>query len=217
MMARRCAARDCIASIKRWGRRDAFGQALVAADEDVTDDRRPRLHFKLKRPFPLLLDALAKPPTSCPFIMPERLANTDPFQHVARRWAAAPSASSQASACRAPRSPIERFAGYVPRPARRAVADRRGRRSSHFDRVEWQIIPDASTAAAALQSGEIDWWEQIDAGSQASCSRRAPQRDGRDRHTLRLHRLPASTTSIRPSTIPRSAAPSSAPINQEDF
>ncbi len=30
----------------------------------------------------------------------------------------------------------------------------------HFDRVEWRIIPDASTAAAALQNGEIDWWEQ---------------------------------------------------------
>ena len=30
----------------------------------------------------------------------------------------------------------------------------------HFDRVEWTAIPDASTAAAALQSGEMDWWEQ---------------------------------------------------------
>jgi peptide/nickel transport system substrate-binding protein len=30
----------------------------------------------------------------------------------------------------------------------------------HFDRVEWHIIVDASTAAAALQTGEIDWYEQ---------------------------------------------------------
>jgi peptide/nickel transport system substrate-binding protein len=35
-----------------------------------------------------------------------------------------------------------------------------GPKVAHFDRVEWRIIPDASTAAAALQSGEIDWWEQ---------------------------------------------------------
>jgi peptide/nickel transport system substrate-binding protein len=27
----------------------------------------------------------------------------------------------------------------------------------HFDRVEWHIIPDASTMSAALQQGEIDW------------------------------------------------------------
>jgi peptide/nickel transport system substrate-binding protein len=26
--------------------------------------------------------------------------------------------------------------------------------------VEWHTIPDAATAAAALQSGEVDWWEQ---------------------------------------------------------
>jgi len=29
----------------------------------------------------------------------------------------------------------------------------------NFDRVEWHIIPDAGTAGAALQAGEIDWWE----------------------------------------------------------
>jgi peptide/nickel transport system substrate-binding protein len=27
------------------------------------------------------------------------------------------------------------------------------------DRVEWIVMPDPATAAAALQSGEVDWWE----------------------------------------------------------
>lgn len=31
----------------------------------------------------------------------------------------------------------------------------------HFDRVEWKVIPDSATASAALQSGEIDWYEQV--------------------------------------------------------
>ena len=30
----------------------------------------------------------------------------------------------------------------------------------HVDRVEWNVIPDAATAMAALQSTEADWWEQ---------------------------------------------------------
>ena len=30
----------------------------------------------------------------------------------------------------------------------------------NFDRVEWQIIPDAATALAAIQRGEVDWWER---------------------------------------------------------
>jgi peptide/nickel transport system substrate-binding protein len=29
----------------------------------------------------------------------------------------------------------------------------------HFDRVEWNVMPDPATAAAALQNGEVDWWE----------------------------------------------------------
>ena len=29
----------------------------------------------------------------------------------------------------------------------------------HFERVEWHVIPDAATAAAALQNREADWWE----------------------------------------------------------
>ena len=28
-----------------------------------------------------------------------------------------------------------------------------------LDRIEWVVIPDPATAAAALQNGEIDWWE----------------------------------------------------------
>src|SRR4051812_17810137 len=78
----RVLARDCVASIKRWGARDGFGQALLAASDeiDAPDDRTIR--FRLKHPFPLLPDALAKtPPSICP-IMPERLAATDPFRQV---------------------------------------------------------------------------------------------------------------------------------------
>ena len=35
-----------------------------------------------------------------------------------------------------------------------------GPKIANFDRVEWQVIPDPATAAAALQQGEIDWWDQ---------------------------------------------------------
>ena len=38
-----------------------------------------------------------------------------------------------------------------------------GSKIARFDRIEWQVIPDSSTAASALQSGEVDWWEFADA------------------------------------------------------
>jgi ABC-type transport system substrate-binding protein len=38
--------------------------------------------------------------------------------------------------------------------------DRAGSQVAHFDRVHWTVIPDAATAAAAMQKNEADWWEQ---------------------------------------------------------
>ena len=35
-----------------------------------------------------------------------------------------------------------------------------GGKVAKVDRVEWLYIPDTSTAAAALNSGEADWYEQ---------------------------------------------------------
>jgi peptide/nickel transport system substrate-binding protein len=44
-------ARDCVASIKRWGARDAFGQALIQRADEISapDDKTIVLH--LKQPF----------------------------------------------------------------------------------------------------------------------------------------------------------------------
>ena len=77
-------ARDCVASIRRWGARDSFGQTLMAVTDalDAPDDRTIR--FRLKRPFPLLTAALGKPGSNICAMMPERLANTDPFKQVTR-------------------------------------------------------------------------------------------------------------------------------------
>jgi peptide/nickel transport system substrate-binding protein len=53
-------ARDCVASIRRWAKRDAFGETLMATTDELSapDDRTIR--FRLKRPFPLLPIALGK-------------------------------------------------------------------------------------------------------------------------------------------------------------
>ncbi len=51
----------------------------------------------------------------------------------------------------------ERNAKYVPRPDGTPDGTA-GPKIAHIDRIEWHIIPDAATVAAALQTGEIDWW-----------------------------------------------------------
>jgi peptide/nickel transport system substrate-binding protein len=72
---------DCVASLRRWMARDAFGQSLATAVDKMEALGDKGFTIRLKEPFPLLLDALAKI-AGPPFIMPERLAKTDPYQQI---------------------------------------------------------------------------------------------------------------------------------------
>jgi peptide/nickel transport system substrate-binding protein len=73
---------DCIASLRRWMARDTFGQALATAIDDMSAAGDEVFTIRLKEPFPLLIDALAKVSSMVPLIMPKRLAKTDPYQQV---------------------------------------------------------------------------------------------------------------------------------------
>ncbi len=151
-------AADCVASIRRWGARDAFGQALLAATDELAalDDRR--LRFRLKAPFPLLPEALGKPTVTVPFIMPERLARTDAATQVSEMVGSGPFRFVAGERVAGARTVYARNEAYVPREG--AASFTAGGKVAHLERVEWVVMPDAATAAAALQNGEVDWWEQ---------------------------------------------------------
>jgi peptide/nickel transport system substrate-binding protein len=151
-------ARDCVASIRRWAARDSFGQTLLAETDDLSapDDRTIR--FRLKRPFPLLPAALGKPGSNICAMMPERLALTDPFKQVTEMVGSGPFRFKADERIAGARVVYERNTAYVPRPDGTASFTA-GPKIVHVDRVEWTVIPDAGTAAAAMQAGEMDWWE----------------------------------------------------------
>lgn len=155
----RVLARDCVASIKRWGARDTYGLSLMAVVEEITAPSDTEIRFRLKRPFPLLADVLGKPGTNVCVMMPERLAQTDPMQRVTEMVGSGPFRYLANERVPGSLNSYEKFSGYVPRPGGEP-SFMAGPKVVHFDRVEWRTIPDAATAAAALQTGEIDWWEQ---------------------------------------------------------
>lgn len=154
-------ARDAVASIRRWGARDAFGQALLAATAELSaaDDRT--VQFRLHAPFPLLPDALGKAGPNICAIMPERLASTDPFKQVTEMVGSGPFRFLADERVSGARVAYARFDGYTPR-AEGTPSWTAGPKRAFFDRVEWHVIPDTATAAAALQRGEMDWWEKLD-------------------------------------------------------
>ena len=154
----RVLAKDCVASIKRWGARDSFGQTLLAVTDELTAADDKTIQFKLKKRFALLPDALGKSASNFAAMMPERLAMTDPFKQVTEMVGSGPFKFKASERNVGHLVVYERNAAYVPRSG--GTSDwTAGPKIAHFDRVEWHVIPDGATAAAALQSGEVDWWE----------------------------------------------------------
>jgi peptide/nickel transport system substrate-binding protein len=153
-------ARDAVASIRRWAARDALGQVLLSVTDELAapDDRT--ILFRLRRAFPLLFEALGKPSTPVCFIMPEALASQDPAQPLRGEIiGSGPFRFLAGERVPGARVAYARFEGYVPRPEG-VAAWTSGPKHVHLDRVEWQVTPDPAAAAAALQTGEVDWWEQ---------------------------------------------------------
>ncbi|MDJ0389462.1 ABC transporter substrate-binding protein [Roseomonas sp. E05] len=150
--------RDVVASIRRWGSRDMYGQEVIGVANEITapDDRTIR--FRLKRPFPTLPMALGKVGSNLPVIMPERLAKTSPTTQVTEMVGSGPYRFLADERLAGARVAYARFEGYVPRPDG-TPSRTAGPKVAHFDRVEWNIIPDQATAAGALMAGEVDWVE----------------------------------------------------------
>jgi peptide/nickel transport system substrate-binding protein len=158
----RVTARDCAASIRRWAVRDPLGQTLLKRAANggdgirACDDRT--IEIRLTRPFPLLFDALGKISPPVCFMMPERFAVTDPFTPIHEVVGSGPFRFLVDERISGSRASYARFDAYVPRPSGQPGGSA-GPKNAYIDRVEWLTMSDTSTAAAALQAGEVDWWE----------------------------------------------------------
>ena len=152
-------AQDCAPSLIRWARREAIGQTIWQyVDECVAQDDRT-IKITLKRPIAVFMEALARGGASVAFMMPEHIAKTDPFKQISEYTGSGPYRFLPDEYNSGARVAYARFDGYVPR--QEPAVWMTGGKVAHFDRIEWHVIPDAATAAAALQSGEVDWWEQV--------------------------------------------------------
>jgi len=115
--------------------------------------------FAWRPPFPLLPDALGKMGINMLPIMPERLANTDPFKQVTEMVGSGPFRFLPEERLVGARVAYRRFEKY--RPREQGVPDwTAGPKIAQFDKIVWNVIPDGATAASAMQKGEADWWEQ---------------------------------------------------------
>ena len=152
-------AADCVASLKRFIRKDGLGSKLAAAMETLSAEGETTIVLKLREPFALVLDALAKPSGYAPFMLPERVANLPDGSQQFEPIGSGPFVFRKDLWKPGVMSVYERNKDYKPR--NEPVDGMAGGKVVKLDRVEWISMPDVNTAANALAAGEVDWIESI--------------------------------------------------------
>jgi peptide/nickel transport system substrate-binding protein len=150
-------AEDCAASLKRWGRVDNMGQKLMDFTASIEAADAKTIVLKLKEPYGLVLESIAKPSSYVPFMMPKRLAETPAGQQIPEQIGSGPFKFVKAEFQPGVKAVYEKNTDYVPRKEPPSWTS--GGKVVKVDRVEWITMPDPQTAVNALQSGDLDFIE----------------------------------------------------------
>ena len=146
--------KDVVASLKRWGARDALGQKLMSFVKEMKPGEGGSFQVVLNAPTGLLLQGLGKPSSNVPFIMPERVANTPPNEQLTDYTGSGPFVFVKDEWKPGDQTVFRKFADYKPRPEPQDGLA--GGKVVNVDRVVWKVIRDPQTAMNALSKGEID-------------------------------------------------------------
>jgi len=148
---------DVIASLKRWAARDSLGQILWAKVAEAKAVDPKTFQLVLKAPTGIVLQALAKP-SGNPFIMPKRVAETDPSKQIDDYTGSGPFIFKKDEWKPGDKTVYVKNPKYKPRAE--PPSGLAGGKVAKVDRIEWVAMPDQQTAVNALQAGEIDIIEQ---------------------------------------------------------
>ncbi|MEX0283461.1 MAG: ABC transporter substrate-binding protein [Paracoccaceae bacterium] len=154
-------AEDVVASINRWGSKDAMGQKMLGFVDSLTATGDNSFEFKLNSPTGLVELALAKPSSNVPFIMPARIAATPGSEQISEYIGSGPFVFNEAEWEPGTKVVYDKFDDYVPRDE--PTDGFSGAKIAKVDRVEWTPIRDKQQAVNALIAGEIDIIESVPA------------------------------------------------------
>ncbi|MCX7381244.1 MAG: ABC transporter substrate-binding protein [Alphaproteobacteria bacterium] len=150
-------AADAAASIRRWAVRSGTGQLMLQRLKDISTKDDKTFVVSLKERFPLLLDGFSSPSTPVLFVMRKKEAETDPMQKIDTIIGSGPFVMNQAETRAGSQYIYDKNPNYNPRNEPPSASA--GGKVVKVDRVIFQNMPDSQTAVAALQAGEIDFYE----------------------------------------------------------
>jgi len=151
---------DVIASLQRWGKRDAMGSALFQFVQRMDSPAPDTFRIFLGEACGFMLEALGKPSSNVPFIMPKRVADTDPFKQIEEYVGSGPYIFKADEFKPGDKAVYLKNTKYVPRSE--APSGTTGGKRVYVDRVEWNLaLRDTQAQVSALQKGEIDIIESL--------------------------------------------------------
>lgn len=145
---------DVIASIQRWGAKDAMGQLMMGFVKEMKSTGNNTFQFILNEPTGLVVQALGKPSSNVPFIMPARIAATPPGEQISEYVGSGPFVFLKDEWKPGDQAVFAKFKDYKPR--NEPMDGLAGGKMVYVDKVVWKVIRDAQTQMNALSKGEID-------------------------------------------------------------
>jgi peptide/nickel transport system substrate-binding protein len=151
---------DVIASLQRWGKRDAMGSALMQFVQRMDTPTPDTFRIFLGEACGFVIEALGKPGSSVPFIMPKKQAETDAFKQIEEHIGSGPYVFKRDEFKPGDKAVYTKFAKYVPRSE--PPSGTTGGKNVYVDRVEWNLaLRDVQAQVNALQKGEVDVIEAL--------------------------------------------------------
>jgi len=151
---------DVIASLQRWGKRDAMGSALMQFVTKMDSPTPDTFRIFLGEANGFMIEALGKPSSNVPFIMPKRIAETDPFKQIEEHIGSGPYTFKRDEFKPGDKAVYLKNTKYVPRSE--PPSGTTGGKNVYVDRVEWNLaLRDAQAQVSALQKGEVDIIESL--------------------------------------------------------
>ena len=152
-------AEDCVASLKRWGKRDGEGQVLFKNIASLSPVDEKTIVMKLHKPDGYVPAVLAKLSSNVPFMMPKRIAETDPFTAIQDPIGSGPFIFKKDEWIPGEQVVYVKNENYVPRTEPTSLAA--GSKEPKLERIEWKFYPDRVSATNALLKGEVDYVESV--------------------------------------------------------
>jgi peptide/nickel transport system substrate-binding protein len=151
---------DVVASLARWGKRDAMGGALMTFVDKMEATGADGFRITLKEPAGFVLEALGKPSSNVPFIMPKRVAETDPTKQITEYIGSGPYVFVKDEFKPGDKAVYVKFDKYKPRKEK--PSGTAGGKNVYVDKVVWNLaLRDYQAQVNALANGEVDIIENV--------------------------------------------------------